>query len=159
MGIGSNERFITTDVLIVGAGMAGFFAAIKARERGSDVTIVDKSYAGKAGSTHFSEGDVVFFRPERGHKLEDWLKIIGSNCEYLNNQEWNEICLKESKDRYDDLVSWGVPFHQKNGELYVFSGIGRAPRTVYEDVSMVNRKYAPVLRGRRLMLEYGFWIM
>ena len=150
MGIGSNERFITTDVLVIGAGMAGFFAAIKARERGSNVIIVDKSYAGKAGSTHFSEGDVVFFRPERGHKLEDWLKIIGSNCEYLNNQEWNEICLKESKDRYDDLVSWGVPFHQKNGELYVFSGIGRAPRTVYEDVSMVNRKYAPVLRRKAL---------
>ena len=67
MSTEASERCITTDVLIIGAGMAGFFAAIKAHERGSDVTLVDKSYAGKAGSTHFSEGDVVFFRPERGH--------------------------------------------------------------------------------------------
>jgi succinate dehydrogenase/fumarate reductase flavoprotein subunit len=150
MGTGSSERSVTTDVLVVGGGMAGFFAAIKARERGSDVTLVDKSYVGKAGSTHFSEGDVVFFRPERGYKVEDWLKRIGASCEYINNPAWNEICLNESEDRYNDLVSWGVPFHQKNGELYIFSGTGRGPRTVYEDVSMVNRKYAPTLRKKAL---------
>ena len=150
MSTGISERYISTDVLVIGAGMAGFFAAIKAHEQGSDVTLVDKSYAGKAGSTHFSEGDVVFFRPERGHRIEDWLKIISSNCEYLNNQQWNEICLRESEDRYNDLVSWGVPFHQKDGQLYVFSGIGRGPRTVYEDVSMVNRQYAPTLRRKAL---------
>jgi succinate dehydrogenase/fumarate reductase flavoprotein subunit len=150
MKIRSRERLLTTDVLVVGAGMAGSFAAIKAKEQGVDVTLVDKAYAGKSGSTHFSEGDVVFFRPERGHKIEEWLEVISTNCEYLNNREWNEICLMESKDRFEDLVSWGIPFHKKDGELYIFSGIGVGLRTAYEDVSMVNRTYAPLLRKKAL---------
>jgi succinate dehydrogenase/fumarate reductase flavoprotein subunit len=157
MNIRSSQKLINTDVLVVGAGMAGFFAAIKAKEYGVDVTLVDKAYAGKSGSTHFSEGDIVFFRPERGHKIEEWLEVISTNCEYLNNREWNEICLKESKDRFDDLVSWGIPFHQKDGELYVFSGIGTGPHTTYEDVSMVNRTYAPLLR--RKALESGVRVL
>lgn len=157
MNMKSSEKLIRTDVLVVGSGMAGFFAAIKAKERGVDVTLVDKAYAGKAGSTHFSEGDIVFFRPERGHKLEEWLRVISVNTEYLNNWEWNEICLKESKDRFDDLVSWGIPFHQKNGELYIFSGVGRGPRIPYEDVSMKNRAFAPILR--RKALEVGVRIL
>jgi hypothetical protein len=97
----------------------------KPHERGSDVTLVDKSYAGKAGSTHFSEGDVVYFRPERGPQIEEWLKVISSNCEYLNNQEWNEICLKRIGRQIQRPCLLGSSFHLKDGELYIFSGIGR----------------------------------
>ena len=43
------ENVVETDVLVIGGGIAGCFAAIKAREQGLDVTIVDKAYAGKSG--------------------------------------------------------------------------------------------------------------
>jgi succinate dehydrogenase/fumarate reductase flavoprotein subunit len=143
-----SENVIKTDVLVIGAGMAGFFAAIKAKEQGLDVILTDKGYVGKAGSTHFSEGDMVYFRLERGHKVKEWLDLISKGCEYVNNREWGEICLKESKDRHEDLVSWGVPFYQKEGKLYIFTMMGR--RTVYEDVTMMNRQYAPTLRKKAL---------
>ena len=42
---------VKTDVLVVGAGQAGFFAAIKAAEQGAKVTLVDKGYAGKSGQS------------------------------------------------------------------------------------------------------------
>ena len=42
--------------------------------------------------------------------------------EYINNREWDEVCLKEAEDRYDDLVSWGVKFYKEHGRLYVNSG-------------------------------------
>ncbi len=152
------ERHITTDVLVIGGGMAGMFAAIKARERGLDVTLTDKAFVGKAGSTHYAEGDIVFFRESRGHKLQEWLDIISKRCEYLNNREWDEICLCEAEDRYNDLVSWGVQFHEKNGQLYRFdtSSVG-APPSAYEDITMVSRKYAPTLR--RKVLESGVRIL
>ena len=66
MSAGGIERHITTDVLIIGGGMAGMFAAIKAKEQGLDVTLTDKAYVGKAGSTHFAEGDMIFFRKSTG---------------------------------------------------------------------------------------------
>ena len=45
------DRLIKTDVLVVGGGQAGFFAALKAQEQGAKVTMVDKGYAGKSGQS------------------------------------------------------------------------------------------------------------
>lgn len=148
----SAEYTIDTDVLVVGGGMAGMVAAIKAKEQGLDVTIVDKAYIGKAGSTHFSEGDIVFFRPQRGHKIKEWLDMISRGCEYVNNREWDEICLNEAEDRYNDLVSWGVQFYERDGKLYIFGPPGGGRRG-YEAITQRNRKYAPTLRKK--VIECG----
>jgi succinate dehydrogenase/fumarate reductase flavoprotein subunit len=53
----SVEHVVETDVLIIGGGIAGLFAAIKPREQGLDVTIVDKGYAGKSGSSIIVVGE------------------------------------------------------------------------------------------------------
>ena len=42
------ENLAETDVLVIGGGMAGLFAAIKAREKGVDVAIIDKGFVGKS---------------------------------------------------------------------------------------------------------------
>ena len=154
MSIGDRERSIITDVLVIGAGWAGFFAAIKAKEKGVDVTLADKSYVGKAGSTHFSEGDIVFFRPERGHNLKEWVDRISGNCEYINNREWDEICLTESKDRYEDLVAWGISLYQKDGKPYLFNFYrdARGLPVTYENITMINKTYAPTLREKALAI-------
>jgi succinate dehydrogenase/fumarate reductase flavoprotein subunit len=130
---------IDTDVLVIGSGFAGFFAALKAKEQGLDVTLIDKAYVGKAGSTHFSEGDTVYFRPDQGHNLKEWLDKISQTCEYVNNREWDEICLNESEARYNDLVSWGVPFYEKDGKVLVFTMMGA--RTPYKDVTKSARPH------------------
>ena len=44
------EHVVETDVLVIGGGMAGVFAAVKAREEGAVVTLVDKGYVGKSGA-------------------------------------------------------------------------------------------------------------
>ena len=45
------ERVYETDVLVIGGGISGCFAAIRAKEDGLRVLMVDKGYAGKAGAT------------------------------------------------------------------------------------------------------------
>lgn len=45
-GVGHDE--IETDVLVIGGGFAGIFAAMKAREKGVDVAVTDRYY----GATH-----------------------------------------------------------------------------------------------------------
>ncbi len=84
-----------TDVLVIGGGMAGLFTAIKASERGANVTLVDKGYAGKSGSTPYGFWYVVY-NPEWGHDLALWMTYVNSLGEYLNNREWTEIAFKES---------------------------------------------------------------
>ena len=112
------EKVIETDVLVVGGGMAGLFAAIKAKEQGVDVTLVDKGYAGKSGQTPFA-GSFVVFNPEWGDDLDAWVEQISRYGEYVNNRVWTELTFKESYARYQDLVSWGVEFNKmEDGNLF-----------------------------------------
>jgi succinate dehydrogenase/fumarate reductase flavoprotein subunit len=113
----SSEHIIETDVLIIGGGMAACFAAIKAKDQGVDVTLVDKGYAGKSGQTPFA-AHYSIFNADWGDDLEAWLGQITRVGEYVNNRVWTEIAFKESYARYRDLVSWGVEFHKdEKGEL------------------------------------------
>ena len=115
-----SENLIETDVLIIGGGISGLFAAIKAREQGVKVTLVDKGYVGKTGASIFGGGFYGFFsvfNPAWGHDLDVWLAQINKTCEYVNNPEWTGTILKDSYATYQDLVSWGVEFEKnEDGE-------------------------------------------
>lgn len=148
---GRKEKHLFADVLVVGGGMAGLFAAIKSRERGLDVIQVDKNFVGRSGGTHYAEGDIQFFRPKRGHTIEAWMKIINQQAEYINNPEWNEIMLLECEDRYQDLVSWGIQFYEKDGVIPVDGPHRfRDIPPMYEVIGMKNRAFAPSLRSKAM---------
>ena len=51
--------------------MAGCFAAVKAREQGLNVLLVDKGYVSRSGETPYA-GDTAVFDPEWGHDLSRW---------------------------------------------------------------------------------------
>ena len=111
----SNENVMETDVLVIGGGMAGCFAAIKAKEQGLNVMLVDKGYVGKSGETPYAV-DTMVFNPEWGHNLDEWLAQTSILGEYVNNRHWNEIVFKDSYTCYLDLESWGVQFLKEDGE-------------------------------------------
>ena len=104
-----SEKIVETDVLVIGGGIAGCFAAIKAREQGVDVTLADKGYAGKSGQTPFA-GSFCVFNPGWGDDLHAWMHQVNTVGEYVNNREWTEIGFRDSYARYQDLVSYGVEF-------------------------------------------------
>jgi succinate dehydrogenase/fumarate reductase flavoprotein subunit len=108
-GASRSPRVFVADVLVVGGGLAGCTAAIKAREAGASVILVDKGYVGKSGQTPFA-GSYCVFNPEWGDDLDAWIQQIESVGEYMNNRTWTELCLKESYERYLELMSWGVKF-------------------------------------------------
>jgi succinate dehydrogenase/fumarate reductase flavoprotein subunit len=64
------ENVVETDVLVIGGGVAGCFAAIKAREQGLEVAIVDKAYSGKSGSSIAAGGCFMVLNPEWGHDFD-----------------------------------------------------------------------------------------
>jgi succinate dehydrogenase/fumarate reductase flavoprotein subunit len=97
--------------------MAGLFAAIKARDEGVDVLLVNKGYAGTTGQSPWADSFAAF-NPEWGHDLDGWVEQVNRVGEYVNNREWTELCFLESYARYQDLVSWGVQWHRtEDGEL------------------------------------------
>ncbi len=110
------ENIIETDVLVIGGGLAGCFASVKAKEKGAEVILADKGYVSKTGGTPYA-GDTMVFNPEWGHDLDAWMEQVSVLGEYVNNRQWNEIVFKESFDRFKDLESFGVKFMEENGEV------------------------------------------
>ena len=141
-----SENEIKTDVLVIGGGMSGLFAAIKAREEGADVTLVEKGYVGKSGSVFFAEGFYSIFNPKWGHNLKDWVAQISKTGEYMNNPEWTEVTLKDSYERYQDFLSWGIKFREgEGGKLAKFT------RGVLEARYLgLGWTYLPVMRAQVL---------
>jgi succinate dehydrogenase/fumarate reductase flavoprotein subunit len=138
------ENLVETEVLVIGGGMAGLFAAIKAREKGVDVAIVDKGYTGKSGSSPYAFWYVVY-NPDWGHDLQPWLDYVNSLGEYLNNRRFTEIVFAESYERYRDLVSYGVEFmlgEDGKPKAYRFPGIPT------ESFQLKKRVFGQVLRKK-----------
>jgi succinate dehydrogenase/fumarate reductase flavoprotein subunit len=137
-----NQRIIESDILVIGGGIAGCFAAIKAREEGADVTLVDKGYVGRSGQTPFAT-DFLVFNPEWGHNFDEWMDQAYRLGEYLNNREWTEITFRESYERYQDLLSWGIDFlNDENGVPYRTA----VPGGVTEYINMSDRNWAKRMR-------------
>jgi len=107
---------IDCDVLVIGGGMAGCFAAAKAREQGLNVLLVDKGYVSRSGETPYA-GDTAVFDPDWGHDMEQWLEQVNVVGEYMNNRHWNELVFRDSRERFADLRAWGVQFLEKDGEF------------------------------------------
>ncbi|MDP2718438.1 MAG: FAD-binding protein, partial [Dehalococcoidia bacterium] len=113
------ENRIETDVLIIGGGIAGLFAAVKAKEKNASlrVLLVDKCYPGASGSSVFAAGVLPNWQP--GDEFENYVReIVEDNSEYLIDQDYVSLALKESYDRFLDLVKYGVEFQRdENGEV------------------------------------------
>ncbi len=100
---------IQTDVLVIGGGMAGWFAADKARAQGASVLLVDKGYVGKAGQSPLA-GSMIVFNEEWGDDPDEQIEAAARAGEYLAERDWARLVLRNSYDRYLDLLSWGVRF-------------------------------------------------
>jgi len=105
---------IKSDVLIIGGGFGGLWAALRASECGSLVTLVDKSFAGKSGHSYFAGGAMMVKLPE--DDLDDYVRDITLGNEWLVDQEMVAEIFKGSYDRLKDLESFGFPFRKSGGK-------------------------------------------
>ncbi len=146
------DKLIETDVLVIGGGLAGCFAAMRASELGVDVTLVDKNYVGKTGCSYYATS-ILVFNEEWGDDFEAWKAQFVKTGEYVVDQRWVEIVLRESYPRFLDLVSWGIPFYRKDGTVGPIKP-GEEPRR-----RLPGSKYRPTatmvdfgVKGKKLLI-------
>ena len=96
-----------SDVLVIGGGMAGFFAALRATDKGQKVLLVDKGITGKSGFTPWANTFSVFDE-SLGDKKEDWIRGAQLRGEYIVNLDYFNMQIEDSLARYKDLVRWGL---------------------------------------------------
>ena len=91
-----------TDILIIGGGIAAFFAALRASKSGMKVVVIDKGSIGRSGQTPFASAMAVF-DDELGHKKDEWQRIMEENSKKLNNPAYLDMFMDYSKDIYSEL--------------------------------------------------------
>jgi len=109
---------LKSDVLIIGGGFGGLWAALRAAESGASVILVDKSFAGKSGHSYFAGGAMMVLLPE--DDLDEYVHDIALGNEWLVDQEMVTEVFKRSYDRLKDLESFGIPFRKSSG-AYVWT--------------------------------------
>ena len=105
-----NISYQSTDVLVIGGGIAGLFAAITARDAGMNVILVEKNYAGKSGSSIMGSGQINVYNPDWGMDFDKCFQSFVRTGEYLNNREWLKTMMLESWGIYENMRDWGVEF-------------------------------------------------
>lgn len=103
-----------TDVLIIGSGIAGLFAALKISDF-ADVIIVTKKEKAES-NTNYAQGGIasVISQHDSFEKhIEDTL-IAGAG---LCRRESVEIMVKEGPDRIKDLIAIGTEFTKRDGDF------------------------------------------
>lgn len=104
---GTNQEVIETDVLIIGGGVAGTFAALKAKKAGVDVTLADKGTVGKSGMSPWF-GAYQVFKESSTATRQSYIDTISKAGDYLVRRDYLDMYMDDSVDRYEELKSWGA---------------------------------------------------
>ena len=107
---------VKTDVLVIGGGHAGTFAAMKARDKGLDVTLSDKGTVGRAGKTPWSAA--FTYSDPSSQSLESFYPENERASSYLVRKDYVDLWFYDSKSRYEDLSSWGALTVKNHGDAY-----------------------------------------
>ncbi|MBE0570235.1 MAG: L-aspartate oxidase [Ignavibacteriaceae bacterium] len=120
---------IKTDVLIIGSGIAGLFAALKISEF-ADVVLVTKKDKNES-NTNYAQGGIasVISKNDSFDKhIQDTL-IAGAG---LCNEKMVRIMVEEGPERIKDLIEIGTNFSKKEGHLdLALEGGHSEPRIVH----------------------------
>ncbi len=140
---------LTTDVLIVGAGGAGMYAAVSAARAGARALLVDKSLIGRGGATIMAQmtvaGAIGEEEPDHWtHHLADTLAAGRGLC----NETLSAILCEEAPARIREMDAWKVGWARApNGRLRQVTAPGhQIPRCVYVEFLYTGPAVAKTLR-------------
>lgn len=142
MGALRGDRFIDTDVVVIGAGAAGARAAIAARAEGARTLVITKSRFAKGGATPTANAaDLTIdglsaaeieLPGDRRDSPEQFFTDIVADGLYLSNQRLVEAYVRENKPATKELLDWGMKvysFEEAHSQKYM-RGINTSAREV-----------------------------
>jgi len=100
---------LEADVLVLGGGPAGTWAAWSAASAGARVVLADKGYCGTSGATAPSGTGVWYVPPDEEQREAARASREGLGG-YLADRAWMDRVLDQTHENVDKLAAWGYPF-------------------------------------------------
>ena len=140
---------VSTDVLIVGAGGAGMYAAVAAARAGAHALLADKSLISRGGATIMAQMTVA---AAVGHEEPDhWTHHLADTIEAghgLCNEPLSAILCEEGPIRIMEMDGWKVGWAREGGRMTQVHAPGHGlKRCVYVDYLNTGPAVARTLRG------------
>lgn len=114
----NSAQNLETDVLVIGGGPAGTWAAWSAATSGAKVVLVDKGYCGTSGAAAAS-GNGVWYIPPEVEQRESAMASREAMGGFLANRHWMTRVLDRTYDNINSLADWGYPFRVDNNGMAI----------------------------------------
>ena len=141
---------LSTDVLIVGAGGAGMYAAIAAAQKNASVLLLDKGQVGRGGATIMAQMTVAVALGEQepdsvALHLEDTLQAGRGLC----HEELSALLCEDGPKRIREMEAWGTRWARENGHIKQEMAPGHSvKRCCYVDFLNTGPAVAATLRRK-----------
>jgi succinate dehydrogenase flavoprotein subunit len=140
---------VGTDVLVVGSGAAGMYAAIEAARGGAKVTLADRSLIGRGGATVMAQMTVA---AALGEEVPDDPQAHYDNTiaagRGLCDEVLSRLLCEDAPDCIRELDRWGVGWAREDGRITATTAPGHdRPRCVYVDFINTGPAVSKTLRA------------
>jgi succinate dehydrogenase/fumarate reductase flavoprotein subunit len=116
--LGADTLSLDADVLVLGGGPAGTWAAWTAATQGARVVLADKGYCGTSGATAPSGTGVWYVEQDEQKRAAARASREGLGG-YLADRAWMDRVLDRTHENVDRIAAWGYPFPVgEEGESY-----------------------------------------
>ena len=139
---------LTTDVLVVGAGGAGMYAAVAAAREGRSVLLLDKGLVGRGGATIMAQMTVA---AAIGHEEpDDWTLHLEDTLEAgrgICDEPLSRMLCARAPERILEMERWGTRWAREGGHIKQVTAPGhRRRRCCYVDFLSTGPAVAATLR-------------
>jgi len=139
---------IETDVLVIGSGAAGLYAAIEAARGGARVFIADRSLIGRGGATVMAQMTVAV---ALGEEVPDDPQFHYNDTivagRGLCDEALSRLLCEDAPECIRELDEWGVGWARKDGHITAAIAPGHdRPRCVYVDFINTGPAVSKTLR-------------
>jgi succinate dehydrogenase/fumarate reductase flavoprotein subunit len=107
--LSTDTRTLVADVLVLGGGPAGTWAAWTAASNGAQVVLADKGYCGTSGATAPSGTGVWYVPPDEEQREAARASREGLGG-HLAERTWMDRVLDRTHENVDRIAAWGYPF-------------------------------------------------
>jgi succinate dehydrogenase / fumarate reductase, flavoprotein subunit len=149
MSADSSQMHVETDVLIIGSGGAGMYAAIEAERAGCDVLLLDRSLIGRGGATVMAQMTVAVAlgseTPDHwSHHYDNTLEAGRGLCD----ERLARLLCEDGPACIREMDEWGVGWARKDGHIaQAFAPGHDRPRCVYVDFLNTGPAVSKTLRA------------
>jgi succinate dehydrogenase/fumarate reductase flavoprotein subunit len=140
---------VETDVLIIGSGGAGMYAAIEAARAGCSVFLAERSLIGRGGATVMAQMTVAVALGEEtpdhwSFHYDDTLEAGRGLCD----EGLARLLCEGAPARIREMEEWGIGWARKDGHIaQAFAPGHDRPRCVYVDFLNTGPAVSKTLRG------------